>query len=134
MVHLNDKNIAPVTDIKDSALYKKALCIYELSQKLGKENHSNTSYLCSSRVLEDLTLLSIRLPYTIALAQTTPNYNSKLRSSNTILESIKRLKTYCEELKNIRFHNNKDIAIMDREIHNFTNLYLRWRLILTQQN
>ena len=134
MKRLNDINTTPTIDIKHSAIYKKALYIYELSQKLNKNYLTNTSSLSRSKVLEDFVLVSIKLPYTIALAQTTANYNTKLRSSNTILESIKRLKIHCEELKSIRLYNNKDITSIDKEIRNFTNLYLHWRLILTQQN
>ena len=134
MIQLKDINTATTIDIKHSALYKKALYIYELSQKLNKNYLINPSSLSRPNVLEDFILISIKLPYTIALAQTSVNYNTKLCSNNTILESIKHLKTYCEELKNTHLYNNKDITSIDKEISNFTNLYLRWRLILTQQN
>ncbi len=132
MVHLNDQNPITTVDVKKTALYKKALYIYELSQKLCESYYSNSS--CRSRILEDLVLLSIRLPYTISLAQTTPSYNTKLNSCNNILENIKRLKIQCEELKKLQLYNRNDIAFINKEIRNFTSLYTHWRLILTQQN
>lgn len=127
----------PVTvDVKHTALYKKALCIYKLSRKLNKNKYLqeiSSHHLNRFDIYEEVILLSIRLPYTIALAQTSPNYYTKLDSSTTILKSIALLKTYCTELRRLHF-NGTDLTVLTQELQTFAKMFHKWRLILTQQN
>jgi len=136
MIKLNTQVSTTPVDIKYVTLYKKAMHIYALSRKLN-ENKLLIEFsghpLQRFKLIEEVILLSIRLPYTIALAQTTPSYNTKLRTSNTILKSIESLKTHCTELKTLCL-SNKDLSRMDNELHSFSTMFRKWHLILTQQN
>lgn len=141
MVPINYKKSVSTFDVKQCALYKKAIDIYTLSRKLNDNHlphtcHQETSAYSHNqgKLLEDLAVVSIRLPFTIALAQTTPNYNLKLRSSQRINQSIKRLKMYCNELKVVTYSDSEQLSTMHKELSSFSKMYRNWRLILTQQN
>lgn len=136
MMQLNYKKSVTELDVRHSAIYKQALYIYELSRKLNENQriHASSKEKSLSYILEDLILISIRLPFTIALAQTTSNYSAKLRSSNYISQCLKRIQSHCKKLKNQKVYNCKDLARMNNEIRLFTNTYRKWSLILTQQN
>lgn len=136
MINLNTHKPTTSLDIKHSALYKKALIIYALSRKLNENNDykgGSAHSLNHLSVLEEIILLSIRLPYTIALTQTSSNYYTKTQASHTILKNIELLKEHCKSLKNV-CHTNKHISLMTKELHSFTNAFYNWHIILTQQN
>jgi len=141
MIDFNYKKSNTVLQVKHTALYKKAIAIYELSRKLNQHNNLITSSQETSpypidqlRLREDLTVVSIRLPYTIALAHTTTNYSLKLRSSKLVLQSIERLSLYCKELIARAARDTDDVMALNKELRSFNRMYNSWRLILTQQN
>jgi len=141
MIEFDNKKAKTIVQVKHTALYKKAIAIYELSRKLNQHNQIATGAQATFpytidqiKLREYLTVVSIRLPYTIALVLTTSNYSLKLRSSKLVTQSIDKLSVYCQELKS-RASSDKDAVLaLNRELHSFNNLYNSWRLILTQQN
>ena len=141
MIEYNNTKRDTVSQVKHTALYKKAIVIYELSRKLNQHNHLITStpersYYPKDQVglREGLTVASIRLPYTIALAHTSPNYSLKVGSSKLILQTIERLRLYCKQLQSRKSRDTNDIVALSQELESFKQLYTNWRLIITQQN
>ena len=131
-------SIKPI-QVKNLTFYKKALGLYELSRKLY-ENNTHTLYdqqeaqSYADTLVEDMMILSIRLPYTIALAQTTPHYQNRMSALQGLSESITRLKNRCKELDTLATEQHVQIHRLRRELHSFSNLFKSWRLILTRQN
>ncbi len=139
MIEFDYKKSMYPSQVRHTTLYKKAITIYELSRKLNKHNHLITSFnescsLDQMRLREGLTMLSVRLPYTIALAHTTSNYGLKLRSSNLVLQSIEGLRSYCKELKSSASRDKDDLNMLYKELGSFSKLCKHWRIMVTQEN
>lgn len=131
-------NTKPI-QVRSSTFYKKAIGLYELSRKLNEHNHHTPFDIKEARsyyksLVEDVMVLSIRLPYTIALAQTTPNYQNRLNALQTLSESIARLKNRCKQLDTLDNLSNSQVSRLKQELHAFSKLFKSWRLILTRQN
>jgi hypothetical protein len=126
--------------IKQLPLYKKALDLYALSRKLIENNSTQSlrQLYCSSseqeRLLEDMTVLALRLPFEVALAQTSSNYKTKVLSSKKVHKHTVTLKNHCKRLKEIRATNQEHLSLLYKEIQTFRKMQKQWDLLLTQQN
>lgn len=133
--HISTKPIP----LRNSTFYKKAIGVCELSRKLHENNHRTPLDIheprpYSSTLVEDVMVLSIKLPYTIALAQTTPNYQNRITALQALSESIKRLKNRCKQLDTMGTEPNTQIHSLRQELDLFSKLFKSWRLLLTRQN
>lgn len=141
MMPIDDIQALSTLSVKHTALYKKGIHIYTLSRKLNEPNIPNITrqekalYLLNNKeLIESAALVTIRLPFTIAIAQTTPNYKLKLLSIRRVLMSILSLEMYCKKLKEERQSGCEHISALQKELKIFAKLYHSWSLVLTQQN
>lgn len=127
------------TSVRNSTFYKKALGLYELSRKLKEHTpyfsaHPKESRAYSLSLTEDVLVLAIRLPYTIALAQTTPNYQNRLRALQTLSVSIAHLKQRCKQIDTLSTSQYTHLQKLRQELQIFSNLFKSWEIVLTRQN
>ncbi len=130
----------PKESIQKMPLYKKALEIYALSRKLIESNSTHSLrqlYLSSieqERLMEDMAVISLKLPFSIALAQTSPSYATKVTSSEHVRLHTTLLKRYCKRLKKNRLANQEHLSTLYKELQDFKRMYKTWSVLLTQQN
>lgn len=130
----------PAGSIQKMPLYKKALEIYALSRKLIESNSTHSlrqlylSSLEQDRLMEDMAVISLKLPFTIAVAQSSPNYTTKLTSSEYVQQHTTLLKKYCKRLKKNRLDNQEHLSALYKELQDFKRMHKRWSVMLTQQN
>lgn len=131
---------APISKIKQLPLYKKALDLYELSRKLIENNSTQSlrQLYCSSseqeRLLEDMAVLALRLPFEVALAQTSSNYKTKVLSSKKVHKHTVTLKNHCKRLKEFRATNQDHLTLLHKELQTFKQMQKQWNLLIKQQN
>ncbi len=128
------------SSIQKMPLYKKALEIYALSRKLIESNSTHSLrqlYLSSieqERLMEDMAVISLKLPFTIAVAQTSPSYTTKVTSSEHVRQHTTLLKRYCKRLKKNRLANQEHLSTLYKELQDFKKMHKTWSLLLTRQN
>lgn len=130
----------PILRIKQLPLYKKALDLYALSRKLIEYNSSQPLrqlYLSNSeqdRVMEDIAVLTLKLPFEIALAQTSNIYKTKILSSKKVHQHTIALQRHCKRLKKNKMSRQENATLLCKELQKFRKMHKQWNLLITQQN
>ena len=140
MIEQGFRESEPIARIKQLPLYRKALDLYALSRKLVESSSTRSLQLLyqssseQERLMEDLVILTLKLPFEIALAQTSNNYNTKMLSSKKVHKRIVILKKHCKRLKENSITNQENVSLLYKELLTFKKMHKQWNLLLTQQN